>query len=318
MQEQANSYNNFEDFFYKKIQPILIKYASEYDRLEMEEYKKFGLKILVFVACILMPIIVATIDDHIEIPFNLFKYSFLFLIIALIIAITFKIPREPMHKEAERLLKSVILPVFMSYFGSFTWVNPKGYKFNPAQLKVKNDILNPDEFFLFTEFVQPDDILFGTYKNIPISLFEFCFPSEDHGSRSYYKTLTILEIDKKFKNYTVICPKNHRGVLLLAGKSLCETRLEDTEFNKTYSVFTNDEVEARYLITTSMIERIKNLNIDSEIYFYENKMVILSNTKDLFSISPKSDIRDFKAMYATIDEIFSLVDYLKLDQKIGL
>ena len=107
-------------------------------------------------------------------------------------------------------------------------------------------------------------------------------------------------------------------MLLLAGKSLCETRLEDTEFNKTYSVFTNDEVEARYLITTSMIERIKNLNIDSEIYFYENKMVILSNTKDLFSISPKSDIRDFKAMYATIDEIFSLVDYLKLDQKIGL
>ena len=67
-----------------------------------------------------------------------------------------------------------------------------------------------------------------------------------------------------------------------------------------------------------MIERIKELNIKSKIYFYENKLIILSDTRDLFSISPKSGFIDFKIMHATIDEIFSLVDHLKLDQKIGL
>ena len=99
-------------------------------------------------------------------------------------------------------------------------------------------------------------------------------------------------------------------------------------FEKNFDVFTNDEVDARYLITPTFMERIKNLELafkadKIKCAFYNKWLIIaLSTKKDLFSIcsltKPICDNNQYFQMYEEIESIIKLIDYFKLDQKIGL
>ena len=106
------------------------------------------------------------------------------------------------------------------------------------------------------------------------------------------------------------------------------TELEDPEFNKIFDVYTNDEITARYLITPSFMQRLKNMEVafkadNTSCAFYENYLIIaLSTKKDLFSlcslIKPLKETQQYFQMYEEIVSILKLIDHFKLDQKIGL
>lgn len=99
-------------------------------------------------------------------------------------------------------------------------------------------------------------------------------------------------------------------------------------FEKKFDVFTDDEVEARYLITPSFMERLNNMKTAFEAYaiscaFYDKYLLVgLSTRKDLFSIGdlkkPVNDGKQFFTMFEEILSIIKLIDHFKLDQKIGL
>lgn len=109
---------------------------------------------------------------------------------------------------------------------------------------------------------------------------------------------------------------------------LKHTELEDVEFNRKYDVFTNDEVDARYLITPSFMERLKNMKTAFEAdgiscAFFGNLLIVaMSTRKELFSIcslvKPIDDRKQFVQMYEEIVSIIKLIDHFKLNQKIGL
>ena len=106
------------------------------------------------------------------------------------------------------------------------------------------------------------------------------------------------------------------------------TELEDPEFNKIFDVYTNDEITARYLITPSFMQRLKNMEVafkadNTSCAFYENCLIIaLSTKKDLFSlcslIKPLKETQQYFQMYEEIVSILKLIDHFKLDEKIGL
>ena len=133
-------------------------------------------------------------------------------------------------------------------------------------------------------------------------------------------------MNKKFSGHTVIKPNS----LIHSSPSskLHFTELEDSEFNKKFDVYTNDEVDARYLITPAFLERLKRMKTAFNASrvscaFYEDYLIIaLSTLKDIFSIcsliKPIDDRKQYIQMYDEIISIIKLIDHFKLNQKTGL
>ena len=91
-------------------------------------------------------------------------------------------------------------------------------------------------------------------------------------SKSYPLCTHILT--KNFKGNTVI---NQYSYHTAPPANLHRTVLEDVDFEKKFEVFTNDDVEARYLITPSLMERLKSMQVAFKTdkisaAFYKNKL----------------------------------------------
>lgn len=173
-----------------------------------------------------------------------------------------------------------------------------------------------------------DDVFEGKYNDVGYEIIESKFTR-----RSGKKTVTVfdgvivkLDMNKPFKGNTVVYP----DTLMHSSPSpnLAHTVLEDTVFEKKFDVFTDDEVEARYLITPSFMERLNKMKIafsadKVSCSFYDKYMFIALHTKkDLFSLcsllKPVNDGKQFFTMFEEILSIIKLIDYFKLDQKIGM
>ena len=111
-------------------------------------------------------------------------------------------------------------------------------------------------------------------------------------------------------------------------KDFNSVKLEDADFNKNYVVLSEDQVEARYLITPSFIDRFKEL---AKVYnakhircaFYDDKVLFAINTnKDLFEFGSLFhtllDVKYIENYYDEIKVIFDIVDLFRLDEKTGL
>lgn len=105
-------------------------------------------------------------------------------------------------------------------------------------------------------------------------------------------------------------------------------KLEDTDFNKKFTVQSSDQIEARYIMTPAFMERLKNIQTtfgtqNIKCSFFDDKiMFAISTDKDLFEIGDlhkplenESQIHDF---YNQIISIYEMIDYFKLAEKTGL
>ena len=123
-------------------------------------------------------------------------------------------------------------------------------------------------------------------------------------------------------------PKNSKKFLVGEFENLSALELEDVDFKKKYFAYSSDQVEGRYLITTAFMLRFQNLqrafgNSNVKCSFYNNRLMFaISTNKNLFEIgSIHKPLTDFKVVEKCLDEIISIlliIDYLKLNQKIGL
>ncbi|MCX6231391.1 MAG: DUF3137 domain-containing protein [Bacteroidetes bacterium] len=145
----------------------------------------------------------------------------------------------------------------------------------------------------------------------------------------YYKGIFALtEFNKKFNTQTLIIPKSHitfykNKYQRIAGlrKGFAKIKLEDPVFNNEFIVYGEDQVESRYLLTTSMMEnmlKFKN-SINSRIVFSfaENRLnLFIINTKNLFEPPKRKSFTDFEHFYKNISyfiQFASIVEELKLN-----
>ena len=117
-------------------------------------------------------------------------------------------------------------------------------------------------------------------------------------------------------------------IMTLIKPYMGKINLEDVNFEKKYYVEAQDQVEARYILTTAFIDRLSNLQTvfcekNTWISFNENKVTLSFETdKDLFelgnihdSITNKGVLEQF---YNEVTAITEIIDYFKLHYKIGL
>lgn len=109
---------------------------------------------------------------------------------------------------------------------------------------------------------------------------------------------------------------------------LKKTELEDIEFEKKYNVQTTDEIEARYLLTPSFMERLKNIQTAFKTNnikcAFSNESIILaiSTNKNIFEIgnllTPLDDAKTLDIFFNELTSLLILIDYFKLNEHTGL
>ena len=111
-------------------------------------------------------------------------------------------------------------------------------------------------------------------------------------------------------------------------EKLENVQLEDSVFNKKYSVYSSDQIEGRYLVTTAFMERFKNLQTA-----FKSKTIkcAFANDKIYFAIQTNKNVFEigntFKSLenpktietfFNEIISIYILIDYFKLNEKTGI
>ena len=229
-------------------------------------------------------------------------------------------------------IKKEIFPNVLNFFGDFKYhvETKKSVKeYYATELIPKYD----------TEIAE--DHIVGTYKEIKIDLFEtqlsrkVKYKDSNGNTSTRLKTIfdgLILELsmNKSFGGKTVV--KKVSGTVgnwfIKKSTSLKKVKLEDPNFEKMFEVYSDDQVEARYLLTVTFIERLKELvenfgGKSIQCCFYNNKLLMMIPIeKDMFepgSIYEAEDfIDDSKSLLKELSLIFNIIDTLKLNMKINL
>lgn len=244
--------------------------------------------------------------------------------------------------------KSMIMPDFANFFGDFE------YTYEQA---IDNSVLQKSQ--LFKPFMHNfgDDFFSGVYDNVHITIAEEELsesklnPNNNGGwisarnryGRTFgrnrtdenrtYKTVfkgicVLLEMNKNFAGQTVVL--QDRGILnaFYRVKGLERVRLEDSKFEKIFEVFSHDQIEARYLLTTAFMERMLKLRdlYDGKLIqfsFTDNKLLIAVQTKqNMFEANSffRSNMNKKKIdlVFDQFYTVFSIIEILKLNQRLGM
>ncbi len=296
----------FTQKFYRKIAPELQKYDKE--RVNKQEIAVSVSAILILIAIL---IVISDFKNKTISDTNC-QFSFWLFSLAIFIFWTIK-------KDFERKIKTLIMPTVCKCFGNLKW-SCGSYKLSTIFFSTK--------LFDNYDFISYDDIFTGDFKDVNFEIIEAKFTKGSGKSKSTIFDGVIIKLDmnKSFNGRTVIRP----NTLLHSSPSpiLKHTELEDINFEKKFDVFTDDEVEARYLITPSFMERLNEMQVafkaDKVSCAFYNKylFVALQTPEDLFSICSLfkrvDDPKQFFTMFEEILSIIKLIDHFKLDQKIGL
>lgn len=338
MTEEVKSYNQMRDEFLADIRKQCFPLLNNMESRRKKLYSIFkillptaGITFVLFIlSFVLSPIILNNsfnnmIDNS---GFNSFILSFLFssitplyLTLTVIILICYAIKVKGFEKD----VKKHIIPKLCNALENVNWEQ------NPEishDFYLNSQILHSD----FSSVVV-DDVFTGQYKDVNYNIVEAIYRKEvrSKGSKSsshqriFNGLLITLDMNKNFNSHTIIRPEVFE---LITVKDLKKTTLEDVEFEKKFNVYTNDEVDARYLITPSFMERLNNIKLSFkapfiECAFYQDKLIIaMDSLPDMFHVGsiwkPLTDESQYFQMFEEILSIIKLIDHFKLDQKIGL
>lgn len=261
--------------------------------------------------------------------------------------------------SADNEIKKRIMSKFVALFGDFTWdyySNPSRFKQSKMTLTGLNILKNPLKIF--------DDYISGTYKGINLKMvdadtsilkiqlvvlisfgvficaftgifgfvlygaFAIVFLVVYITSKQFKGLVVEIDMNKDFEGHTFILEKNNVKDNLTVDKGKYqEVNLEDVEFSNEYNVYSQNQIEARYILTTAFMERIKNIKETFKakyvrVSFKDKKIVILIHTgRDMFNLGNfLSDIgeKTFVQCFEEICSVLDLVEELKLNEKLGL
>lgn len=292
--------------FYNKYHTVLVPALSKY---EDERKKKLKKSVVYSVLYILLGLLIIYFEWKGSRNAD-FRTSVFYLLTGIFYYSIIK-------KKFEKNLKLRIMNVVSSCFGNMSW--------QPSYPDTKSqDFVLAGVFPGYTTS-HIDDVFTGSYKNVNIDVVEGRYMTGigKNGTTVFGGVTIKLDMNKKFKGHTLLWVNNFFHVSPVAG--LRHTELEDVGFEKRYDVYTDDEVEARYILTPVFMERLRDIKVafncqDVRCAFHNDKLIIaMSTTQDLFSIGslikPNSDPEQFQELCEQFLSILRLIEHLKLDKK---
>ena len=229
------------------------------------------------------------------------------------------ISRSSLHEYRESV-KEKVFPHVLSFLGEYSFDPNPGSQMD----RFEGSQIIPDY-----HVEKSEDRTVGTYKGVNIEFFETILKKPKQ--TVFHGVVIKLSVKKLFKGHTIVVRDRGLGgnfFKKIFSTSLEKASLEDPRFEDTFEVFTDDQVEARYLLTASFMERLLDLHDAFEgtgvqCSFYEDMLLIMIPTsKNLFEAGSAFQREDFiddsKAFLKEMNRIFSVIDILRVDQDVGL
>ncbi|MBR1424286.1 DUF3137 domain-containing protein [bacterium] len=236
-------------------------------------------------------------------------------------------------KSFEKKVKRKIMPKLMRAFPGFYWQQSQ----TVTNEEIDNVKFIPESKRCSKRF---DDAFIGKYRDVEINIAEceYNLGAGNNKKEIFNGAIIRIKMNKNFEGLTIIRPQKISSKDLLKPKkdkkaktppiTLEKVELEDIEFNKKYNVFSTDQIESRYLITTGFMERFNKLSFafhskGTYCAFFNKYIYIAPHVKgDLFNLfslrKPVTDTKQFQEMFDQIVSVLEMVDYFKLDKKLGL
>lgn len=251
--------------------------------------------------------------------------QFIIFIIVLSFIITTVINNKDTKRFREIYKKHVVLESLNKIFTDITYL--------PNEEMDYYKIADTDMMYM-GDYYYSNDYIKGKYKDTFFELADVMLEDEYTDSDGDTHRVTIFQgqwfifdFNKRFKSDIQVCEKTFKNAKRRNKKyesKFKKVELESLEFNKNFNVYARLEIEAYYILTPSMMERIMEVNekIKGHLLFcfVDNKLHIgLYNNKDLFepSIHKKIDIeRDILKTNEELSIITNFIDLLDLDNDI--
>ena len=306
--KSAKLNTEFKNFFDTKFQ-------NDFPELERQR-KKYLLYfwILCFVSIIVIGVIhtsVVVVGDQ-DLAMNDNYVTVMFFLIAIAIYII----HSPINRFKEHV-KNQVMGRLLSYFGNFSYFYQRG---------INSALIEKTCLFGHYDDKEDDDFFIGYYKDVEIMVAEEEITKvvrTRKGSRrvTVFDGIIIeLDMNKPFNGQTIV--KTDHGIFnrFYCVSNMENVKLEDVVFEKHFEVYSTDQIEARYVLTTAFMERMLKLKEvfkgkQIQFSFFDNKVIIAIDTsKDMFEVSSLfHKIPDYKRACETFNQItavFSIIDIL--------
>lgn len=266
--------------------------------------------------CALIAIFITIIIGFLSQNFEAMIYL---LFIAIVISRIFTISDENKYKNTYKHL--IILEIFKKVFTNVNFFPDKGLNYDV--FKTVDVIKQPDKY-------STNDYIYATYNNIPFETADVHFEEKHTNSkgRTYYTTMFqgqwyIFDFNKSFVSDVQIIDS---GFGYSSRKSFFKgnfntIQLEDIEFNGLFNTYAKNDLDAFYLLTPHLLEKLKILkhsNMGELIFcFNNNKLHIgVNNRRNSFEPNLYRPINIEEIERQTLQEIYdiiSFINYLNLD-----
>jgi len=227
--------------------------------------------------------------------------------------------------------------VFPQIFRYYNTAETEPYQYHKEGL-LSMKALKPSGIVPSYDKAQIEDYVKGHYKGVSLELQE-AHLTKKQGSGKSRRTVTTfkglvvrLAMNKPFQGHTVIRKDHGKVGNWFADKFSSKGRetvaLEDPEFEKLFEVSSTDQVEARYLLTTSFMQRLLELaqlcgGKGLQAAFYEDQLLLMiPSDKNRFEVAsiftPATFEEEIQTILAEMQEIFEVIDLLKLFEQTRL
>ena len=251
--------------------------------------------------------------------FKVFDVRFLFLIF--VVYIPFGIMNEKVKSEYKNTFMKSLLPIAVKNI--LTDVQVDVNNGIPSYVIQETHSMSTGDRYHSSNFVS------GKYKDIKVMMSDVHIQDEHEDSEGHTSYVTIFlgqwmifDFNKNFKSNVQIWEKKVFGGISRSWKSsLKKVELEDIEFNKKFKVLSENELDAFYIITPKLMERVKAveaaINGTIMLVFYNNQLhFAVYNNKTTFNVNIHKTINfeEFaRESLKDLDAIIKFVDILELD-----
>ena len=250
------------------------------------------------------------------------------------------------------LVFSLILFGIVTYFMTRNYVNEfknkiirKIISFIDPELNYSPRSCIPKQTFMASKIFKTkpnrykgDDLVHGKVGQTKIRFSELHAEYEsgsgkNRSRRTVFKGLFfIADFNKHFRSDTIVLPDTAENLFGGFGKLLQSwnvfrgnlIKLEDPEFEKLFVVYGNDQIEARYILSTSLMARISDFKKKTGRKIYlsfvsSNVYVAVGYTKSLFEPRIFRTLLDFEPIAEYFEDLslaVGIVDDLNLNTRI--
>ncbi len=336
--EEEDFEKGFSEHYEKNIKPLINEFDIE--RLSLLDKYSSRARISFIIILIISPIIGISynkyksvdlfLNDQLNISF-FYLPILIFIILLIIIVNYFKLFALNYNSK----IKEKIIPSILSFYGNSKYFMNCGKRIS----EFKESLIIPKYDREYSE-----DRIIIEYKNVEIDLFETRLIKVKHtkGKKRKRKKITMFKglvisfkIFKDFSGKTILKKDTNNLIInffneikLDIKSDLERVELEDVIFEKMFEVYSTDQIEARYLLTTSFMERIREFSDykgEAILCSFYNKrlLMLIPYSKNLFEpsssiLQPTNFTHDSKKILKDLNSVFNVVDNLKLDMDLGL